>query len=229
MPGSQRRAAKVDIATSATTVDDTLVHALSETPARVTQDIEYRWDTASFGREVPLVSGALARRSFTVSGFTDAIVFSSGGEHVVEKTLPTLFGGGSITADIEAPEDDPGGLLFALGNRGGGLAVYVSDSTLRVAVTTAAGTLYVRADRTLPPGRHRVGCVLRPAGERLHVGAIVDGTVVGGGRGNHRLPLASPHEPTVLSVGYDCGLHVGNRYRPPFAWNGTLHGLNIDA
>ncbi|WP_431956492.1 hypothetical protein [Nocardia lijiangensis] len=225
MPGSQRRAVKIDIAPSATTLDDTLVDALSEIPGRVTQDIEYHWDITGFGREIAPVSGAPC----TVSGFTEAIVFSSGGEHVVEKTLPTLFGGGSISADIEAPENDPGGLLFALGNRGGGLAVYVSDSKLQVAVTTAAGTLYVRADHTLPPGRHRVGCVLRPAGERLHVGAIVDGTVVGGGCGNHRLPLACPHERTVLSVGYDCGLQVGNRYRPPFAWNGRLHDLSIDA
>ncbi|WP_431969391.1 hypothetical protein [Nocardia sp. bgisy134] len=204
-------------------MDDTPVHGLWRTQ-RLPQGFECRWRSADFGHESP--GDAFARQSFAIAEFT---VFSSGGAHVVERTLPTLFGGGSIIADIDVPEAASRGLLFALGNRGGGVAVYVIDSTPRVAVTTAAGTLHVRADRILPPGLHRVGCVLRPMGENLHVGAMVDGTVAGGAHGNHRLPLTNPREPTILSVGYDCGLHVGDRYQPPFAWNGTLHRLSIDA
>ncbi len=203
-------------------MDDTPVHALWETQWSP-HGFEYRWRSADFDTTTP--ADALAR---TPVGSTETTVFSPGGEHAVE-TLPTLSGGGSITADIDVPETDPRGLLFALGNRCGGVAVYVIGSRLRVAVTTASGTLHVRADRILTPGRHRVGCVLRPAGENLHVGAMLDGVVVGGGRGEHRLPLTNPHEPTILSVGYDCGLRLGTRYQPPFTWNGTLHRLSIDA
>lgn len=148
---------------------------------------------------------------------------------VSDEAIPMLAGGGHIVADVEVTESTPSGVLFALGDRNGGLAAYVLDGRLTLALALPGETLRLQAGQQLSPGRHLLGLVLRLAHGGVRVEAVVDGEVVAGASSEHTLPFVYQHGGTHLTLGYDRGLPVSDDYRPPFAWNGILHTVTVHA
>ncbi|MDV6270757.1 arylsulfatase [Rhodococcus globerulus] len=160
---------------------------------------------------------------------SDITLYPKGGP-VSDEAIPRLFAGGRITADVDVAAENPEGVLFALGDWTGGFAAYVCDGVLTVTVATPGGEILLSADRKLTSGRHQLGCVLSPVPEGgARVQIFVDGTIVGTGHSDHSLPHAWQHGGTSMTLGYDRGLPVSNSYRPPFAWNGVLHQVRIEA
>lgn len=160
---------------------------------------------------------------------SDITLYPKGGP-VSDEAIPRLFAGGRITADVEVPNGNPEGVLFALGDWTGGFAAYVCDGVLTVTVATPGGEILLAADRKLTSGRHQLGCVLSPVSEGgARVEIFIDADIVGAGHSDHSLPHAWQHGGTSMTLGYDRGLPVSNNYRPPFAWNGVLHQVRIEA
>ncbi|WP_415394761.1 arylsulfatase [Rhodococcus globerulus] len=160
---------------------------------------------------------------------SDITLYPKGGP-VSDEAIPRLFAGGRITADVDVAAENPEGVLFALGDWTGGFAAYVCDGVLTVTVATPGGEILLSADRKLTSGRHQLGCVLSPVPEGgARVQIFVDGNIVGTGHSDHSLPHAWQHGGTSMTLGYDRGLPVTNSYRPPFAWNGVLHQVRIEA
>lgn len=172
-------------------------------------------------------AGSLVSRDYPLG--SRITLYPKGGP-VSDEAIPRLFAGGRIIADVDVCTENPEGVLFALGDWTGGFAAYVCDGILTVAVATPGGEISVSTDRKLTAGRRQLGCALvslPEGGARVEV--IVDGNVVGFGHSDHSLPHAWQHGGTSMTLGYDRGLPVTDEYRPPFAWNGVLYQVRIEA
>ncbi|HMD44985.1 MAG TPA: arylsulfatase [Acidimicrobiales bacterium] len=151
-----------------------------------------------------------------------------GGSPVTDESLPMLFGGFRITAEVEVPEH-PDGVLCALGDWNGGYALYVVDGVLAFSYSRAGELLEVRGAVAVPPGRQSLGvsCVLSPGAGTLrvlHGDAVVGTTTFSGG-----LPIAIQHGGAALRLGHDQGFPVSKRYQPPARWTGRLLEVRVEA
>ncbi len=148
--------------------------------------------------------------------------FLPGGGPISDEALPALFGGFRFTADVVVASD-PVGVLFALGDWNGGLALFAAGGRLAFTYSRAGELLEVTADRPLPPGPQALGvaCALEPgAGGQLTLwqGDVAVGTLPFRGH----LPLVLQHGGAGLRLGFDTGLPVSPRYTVPAPWNGQL-------
>ena len=199
----------------------------------VVRRLEQQW-FAEAGRHhvLPLADTLVQRISVLVPPDypprPDTVLHPDGGP-VLDEALPHLFGGGIILAEVDVPDESVSGVLFALGNWTGGLAAYVTNGTLTVAVAAPGDTIRVTAPQRLTPGRHTVGLALRPSPDGVAVDAVIDDAIAATGHGAHSLPITWQHGGTALTLGYASGLPVCDGYEPPFPWTGTLHQVRVTA
>ena len=157
-------------------------------------------------------------------------VFRPGGGPVFDESVPLLWGGFRVTADVDAP-DAAGGVVFALGDRFGGYALYLVAGRVHFSFARSVDTLELASVSVLEPGRHQLG-VFYAVGQDGAPGRMVllvddddvDEIVVEG-----MLPLALQHGGAGLRLGYDSGFPVSGRYRPPAAFDGVVYHVRIDA
>jgi arylsulfatase len=156
----------------------------------------------------------------------DDRTYRPGASPICDESLPMLFGGFRITAEVEAG-DAPDGVLLALGDLHGGLALHVSAGRLIFTFSRAGEILEVVADRPVPPGRQALGVahLTGPDGSAFHL--LHGGTVVGSLTFDGILPVALQHGGAGLRLGHDAGLPVSDRYRVPAAWNGRLISVRV--
>ena len=155
-------------------------------------------------------------------------VFTRGGP-VADESIPLLWGGFRMTAEIDAGPED-GGVVFALGDWFGGFALYVVGGLPHFAFARSYDVLELAAPSALRAGRHEIA-VSYALGQDGAVGrmvlvvdeAAVDETPVEG-----TLPLALQHGGAGLRLGRDSGFPVTPRYTPPAAFSGRVHQLRID-
>ena len=153
------------------------------------------------------------------------IVLCAHGGPVMGEDLPLLVGGGEIVAEVEATGIAQG-VLFALGDGNGGLAVYAVAAQLSVAVVAPEAAVNITAEQSISPGRHRLGCRVAPvAHQDCMVELLVDGAVVGSATIDPGLLTAWLHGGPRLTLGHDRGLPVTGECVPP--WNGTLHTVCV--
>lgn len=207
---------------------------LAEQHPDVVEQLKEQWSNEAAANNVlPLLDSLIGRLAAAAQpqypvGLTVTLYPQAG--PVLDEALPMLAGGGHILADVDVPQQDtPSGVLFAIGDRNGGLAAYVIDSRLNIAVALPSGVLHLRSSERLPSGRHLVGCVLRLVSGGVAVDAVVDDTVIATTTTEHALPFIWQHGGTHLTLGYDRGLPVADDYQPPFAWNGSLHAVHVQA
>lgn len=155
------------------------------------------------------------------------VVLQPSGGPVVDEALPLLYS--RLTAEVDVPLQGANGVLFAIGNWTGGLAAFVIESRLHIAVAAPGGTIRVQAERLLASGRHSAGCRLHRLDGGTRVEAVIDNTVVGSAVAPVTLPHVWQHGGTSLLLGRDRGLPVCDDYRPPFAWNGGLHSVTVES
>lgn len=193
-------------------------------------ELEDLWfDEAERNRVLPLddtMQERLAALIFPPYGIPTRRSYRRGGGPVHDETLPPLFGGFLLTADIEVPEDGATGVLCALGDLNGGFVLHVLEGRLVFACSRAGDLDRVVAPAPLPPGHQVVGVrydMAQRAFLLLQSGHIVASVELGG-----EFPIAFQHGGAGLCIGYDRGLPVEDSYRVPASFSGTLHEVVID-
>ena len=152
--------------------------------------------------------------------------FRPGAGPVADESLPFLFAGFRFTVRLTATEN-PAGVLFALGDWNGGIALFVADGRLTFVFSRAGEMLEVIADRPLPPGPQDSAVVCDVGAGSGTLRLLHDDTTVGELTFAGGLPLTFQHGGAGLRLGIDSGLPVSDRYRPPAPWNGELVSVRL--
>jgi arylsulfatase len=206
-------------------------HDLSENHPDVVSRLTALWEAEAARYDVlPLTDSLVARAAEMVwPEFPPGqrVVVRPCGGPVADEALPLLYS--RLCADIDVPGEEANGVLFAIGNWTGGLAAYVIDSQLHIAIAAPGGNIRVQADRPLAQGRRSAGCRLHRLDGATRVEAVIDNTVVGSAVAPVTLPHVWQHGGTSLLLGRDRGLPVCDDYRSPFPWNGRLHSVTVES
>ena len=131
-----------------------------------------------------------------------------------------------MRARISRNEADEGA-LFAFGNANAGLSVFIQNDRLVVDYNAFGVHTVVESDVKVPAGDTTVSVHLRRTPGTS--GGVATVAVDGIPCGKADLPLMMAAVSSVgASVGEDYGLAVSNRYEAPFAFEGTLHEIDIE-
>ena len=184
------------------------------------------WDAeAERNRVLPISDGLVDR----FGGFIPPLwpagpsrTFRPGGGAVADESVPMLWGGFDITADIDTDRDGANGVVFALGDWFGGYALYLVDGRVHFTFARAADTLELALASVLGAGHHEIG-VSYAVGERGGPGrmvllvdeAQVDETAVHG-----MLPARRPARRGGIATGPGQRVPRVRALQPP----GTLRG-----
>ncbi|MGA2930694.1 MAG: arylsulfatase [Acidimicrobiales bacterium] len=157
-------------------------------------------------------------------------VYLPGGGAVADESVPLLWGGFRMTADIETGPGTAEGVVFALGDWFGGYALYVVGGVPHFTFARSAGAIELTAPSALPAGRHEIGVFYEvgAAGAPGRMVLLVDQAAVDEVAVEGTLPLALQHGGAGLRLGRDTGFPVSPRYAPPAPFTGTVHQLRID-
>ncbi|HEY3842171.1 MAG TPA: arylsulfatase [Acidimicrobiales bacterium] len=209
------------------------VDRATEEPARLAELTDLWSSEAARNQVLPISDGMLDR----FSGFIPPAwppgpsrTFHPGGGPVHDESVPPLWGGFRLTAEIEAPGAATQGVVCALGDWFGGYALYVTDGIVRFAFARAADALELEAMAPLLAGPHRidVAYALGQAGAPGRMVLLVDDTAVDAIDVEGILPIALQHGGAGLRLGRDAGFPVAARYTPPAPFNGEVRHVTID-
>ncbi|UBU18218.1 arylsulfatase [Nonomuraea gerenzanensis] len=196
----------------------------------VVAELRRLWDgEAERNHVLPLFDGLLDRIGSLIGPAWpagDDRTFRPGASPVCDESLPLLFGGFHITADVEVPEA-PDGVLLAVGDWHGGFALHVAQGRLAFTFARPCDVLEVVADRPVPPGRRLLGVAHTAGAGGCAFHLLYGDTVVGSLAFDGLLPVVLQHGGAGLRLGYDAGLPVSERYTVPGTWNGGLFSVRV--
>jgi arylsulfatase len=207
-------------------------HDLAAEHPDVVRELQERW-TAEAGRNqvFPLVDELIGRISAVVpwpNAVPARAVYRPEGGPVPDDSVARLFGGFRLTADVDVPADGGAGILGAMGDWTGGLALFVRDGRLVFVLNRAGDETRLESDVAVPAGRHRLSCLYTPGFAGPDVGLFHDDELVARAVLPVTAPMVFQHGGTMLMLGRDRGLPVCGDYEPPFPWTGALHELVIE-
>jgi arylsulfatase len=196
----------------------------------VVAELEERWFAEAERNQVlPLddtMQERLAALIFPTYGIPSRATYLPGGGPVHDEAVPPLFGGFTMTADVEVPPEGASGVLCALGDLNGGFVLHAVDGRLAFACSRAGDLDRVQSPEPLPPGRQRVA--VRYDTDEKTFTLLRDGEPLASAPVSGDFPVAFQHGGTGLCVGHDRGLPVEDTYRVPARWTGTLHSVVVD-
>ncbi|HEV2368337.1 MAG TPA: arylsulfatase [Acidimicrobiales bacterium] len=156
-------------------------------------------------------------------------VFRPGGTPVPDEAVPLIFGGFTITAEVDVPPAGGAGVVCAEGDWTGGMAMYVHDGHLVFALRPGGELVRIVGTEPVPAG-HQLLTVTgepgAPVGCRLRL--FHGAREVAAGEFTQNLPVIHQHGGTALCLGFDRGFPVTDDYFPPSRWNGTLHQVVVE-
>jgi arylsulfatase len=199
------------------------------------QRLRALWDAEAERNNVLPISDGLVDR---FAGFIPpawpagtARTFLPGGGPVTDESVPMLWGGFNIVADIDTDREGAEGVVFALGDWFGGYALYLVGGRAHFTFARATDTLELAMPSLLDAGRHTLA-VMYSAGEGEAPGRMIllaDGVgVVDDISVEGMLPLAVQHGGAGLRLGRDSGFPVSSRYAPPAPFEGTVHSVKVE-
>ena len=170
----------------------------ADEPERL-QRLRDLWDAEAERNNVLPISDGLVDR---FAGFIPPVwpagtsrLFLPGGGPVADESVPMLWGGFLITADIDTDDDQADGVVFALGDWFGGYALYLVDGRAHFTFARAADTIELAMPSVLGAGRHAL-TVSYEVGEGSGAGRMLllaDGEQVDETTVEGMLPLAVQH------------------------------------
>ncbi len=183
--------------------------------------------TARFADPRPQI--AVARTSYT---------YYPGTQMVPVNAAPVVLNRPhSITADAEIPKGGAEGALLSAGDVQGGFSFYVQGGKLHYVYNYVGSAFYhVESDVPVPAGRHKLRFEFEVTGKpdiAKGKGApgrgqlYIDDKLVG----QTDIPLTMPLSLGLgggMVCGADSGSPVWDKYKPPFKFSGTLHGVTVD-
>ncbi len=205
-----------------------------EEPDRVRQLAEL-WESEAERNNVLPISDGLVDR---FAGFIpppwpagSSRVFLPGGGPVADESVPLLWGGFQMAADIDAGPEPAAGVICALGDWFGGYALYVVEGRVHFTFARSYDAIELADTTVLGPGEHEIGVgyVVGQGGAPGQMSLLVDGNAVDSTPVEGSLPMAVQHGGAGLRIGSDIGFPVSTRYAPPAPFNGSVHRLRIDA
>ena len=158
------------------------------------------------------------------------IVYRPGGTRVDDGAVPMLFGGFTLSADVEVADAATlEGVICAQGDWINGWALYVRGGRPVYALSAYGEPYRIAADKPLPDGRS----TLRLEYERSADGGgavrlVVGDDVLGERKLPRDLPFVWQHGGAGLTIGYDRGFPVSDDYETPFPFTATLHEVVIE-
>ena len=189
-------------------------------PERVRQ-LRALWDAEAVRNNVLPISDGLVDR---FAGFIpptwpagSSRVFLPGGGPVADESVPLLWGGFRLTADIDTGSGSPDGVVCALGDWFGGYALYVTEGRAHFTFARSYDVIELAAGGTLEPGAHELAVLytLGEGGSPGRMALLVDGNEVDCGRRRREmLPLAVQHGGAGLRIGRDIGFPVSPALHP---------------
>jgi arylsulfatase len=209
------------------------VDRAADEPARLRQLTELWSAEAGRNQVLPISDGMIDRFAGLIPPLWPAgssRTYHPGGGAVHDESVPLLWGGFTLAAEIESFGAETEGVICAMGDWFGGYALYVVEGVPHFTFARAADALELRGDAALAAGRLAVTVVYTyghggtPGEMHLLVDeARVDGIAVDG-----VLPFALQHGGAGLRLGFDSGFPVSRRYVPPARFSGAIHFVRIE-
>jgi len=209
------------------------VDRADEEPERLRQ-LTALWTTEAARNQVlPVSDGLVDRLGGLVppawpAGSSQTYLPGAGPVH--DESVPLLWGGFRMTAEIDAVGRETDGVVCAMGDWFGGYALFVVNGVAHFAFARAADALALRDNTVMDAGRRTIAVSYEfgsdggPGRMELSVdGRRADAIAVEG-----MLPLALQHGGAGLRLGYDSGFPVSRLYRPPAEFSGTVHFVKIE-
>ena len=201
-------------------------------PERLARLVALWWSEAGRNQVLPLEDGFLARAAALVRpmfGVRTSVELEPGAGPVSEDALPPLFGGFSVTAELEVGREPAEGVIAALGDWTNGWAIYCLGGRAVAALNVCGDVHRVGANESLERGSHslRFEFVRRPAGGGKVVLSLRD-RVLAEGEVPVNLPMRWQIGGAGLMIGRDRGFPVCDDYTPPFPFSGALRSVRVE-
>jgi arylsulfatase len=210
------------------------VHDLADAePERVAEMEVAWWDEARRNQVLPL-DDTFTGRAVALEpnpwppGFS--VTYRPGGGPVAEDMLVPMGAGFTVLADVTVPEGGGAGIVAALGDWNSGWAVWLADGRASAAVNLFGDPHRLVAATALGAGRHEIALEYRrvaDGGGPLRL--FADEVLVAETALDIDLPFRWQIGGAGLRIGHDAGLPVTDDYEPPFAFDGEVHGVEIQS
>jgi len=130
----------------------------------------------------------------------------------------------TLTATVDRNAGQ-GGVLYAMGNGNSGLSAFVQNDRLIFDYNCFGDHFEVVSDCEVPEGRSEIGVRFERTGKGGSATVVIDGADCG----SVEIPFVMRVISSMgASVGFDHGLPVSRRYSDAFAFEGTLHRVDIE-
>jgi arylsulfatase len=203
-------------------------------PERLAELVDLWWAEARRYQVLPLDNRPIAallapRRPFDAR---DRYVFFPNGAPIPENvTMNVRNRNHTMSADVVVPETGTlEGVLLSMGTVLGGFSFHVLDGCLRFVHNYVGKERYtVTSDVAVPPGEHRLTMSFQSNGDFSGaVRLLIDGQVVGEGPIATTTPVRYSISGAGLTCGWEQGPPVGEGYRAPFRFTGTLRRVVVE-
>lgn len=211
-------------------------HDVAAEHPEVLDRLRAQWHAEAERNQVfPLLGGWDPRQpSSTPPSRLDPIVggrriYRPGSRPITDETLPSLAGGGVVTARVEI-RDEPDGVLCAIGDWTQGWALFIDRGRLTFCLNVAGVETLVAADDQVPTHAQELGVRLTPVDEGgFRIELLHDDVVAGSGTATRGVPMTMLQVGGAsLSLGLDRGFPVTDRYEPPAVFTGQLHHVTVE-
>ncbi len=211
------------------------VDLAAEHPGRLAEMVERWWDEAERNQVLPLdnrVLWTLTHPKPDDRAPRTTYRYFPGGAQVPEHDAVNVRNRShAVWVDVVAEGGDPPeGALVALGSALGGWSLHLLGGHLRYVHNLYGKTRYLlAAPGPLAPGRHTVGFSFEKDDGPGGKGALhCDGAVVAEGMIERFTPAGFNGVGAGLTCGYEWGPAIGEGYRAPFAFNGTIERAIVE-
>lgn len=161
----------------------------------------------------------------------EQVILYPGLSTIVELAAPKLVNRSfSITADVVIPPKGAEGVLFSTGGRASGISFFIQNGKPVFVYNTGVEKYVITSSQAITPGKSLIRFDFNftkgePSGSGIGT-LYINNTKVGEAKVDRTVSSIYAHE--GLNVGFDDLTTVGDTYKAPFAFTGTLNKIILD-